>query len=200
MLARLTLVPRSASLPRLHGAPFAVANQPELQTDPLMVALYDELRGLAEARLAQLPVGQTLQSNELVHEVWARFRRHEHQHWESQAHFFGAASQAMRDVLIERLRARKRHKRGGHNVRTTLPPDLALDTVDDDLVLAVHEALEVLETISAPAARVSVMRYFGGMSVDEIAQALGTSVSSVERHWRFARAWLRDRLDAPPES
>jgi len=167
-------------------------------TDTYTEWLYESLRNLAAARLARQPPGQTLEATALVHEVWVRLRKQEQQQWLSRAHFFAAAALAMRNILVERARARRRVKRGRDFVRATFT-DAQLEqlTVDYEAILTVNDALEALEAVSADAARVAAMRYFGGMEMSDIAAALDTSVSTVERRWRLARSWLRDYLEAP---
>lgn len=141
-------------------------------------------------------MNNTLQATELVHEVYARFARTGSDAFESAAHFFGAAARAMQQILIERARARSTDKRGGGWRRVTFPATGdAADPLDSEEVLATSEAIDRLAESSPEAAEIVSLRYYAGLTVPEVAEALGTSPSSVERRWRFARAWLRRELE-----
>ena len=169
---------------------------PSEREQELTATTYDELRGLAAAHLARLRPGQTLQPTALVHEAWMRVSR---QHGELSAtderrYFFFALGRAMRDVLVEEARRRDALKRGGGARNETLHTGLVHMVDSDADVLAVHEALAGLEAESPDHAQVVVLRFFGGLTMEETAAALGTSLSSVERRWRFCKAWLRRQM------
>ena len=163
----------------------------------LSATTYNELRGLARFQLARLRPGQTLQPTALVHEAWLRVNaRHGGLNsTDDRRHFFFALGRAMRDLVVEDVRRRAAAMRSGR--RETLT-GLAIAGNSDDEVLAVQKGLNGLEQESPDHARVVVLRFFGGLTVEETATALGTSVSSVERRWRFCRAWLRKRIRGEP--
>jgi RNA polymerase sigma factor (TIGR02999 family) len=161
----------------------------------LLPLVYDELRKLAAQKLAQEKPGQTLQATALVHEAYVRLvDTDREQHWNSRGHFFAAAAEAMRRILIEQARRKQTEKHGGDRVRVDLPADLAgPDSRADDL-LALDEALSRLEGHDADAARLVKLRYFVGLSHQEAAQALGISRGAADRLWALARAWLFRQL------
>ncbi len=162
----------------------------------LMPLLYDELRKLAAQRMAGEPSGQTLQPTALVHEAWLRMTRGQPQKWQNRAHFFAAAAEAMRRILIENARRKGRLKRGGQLERVQLDGlDIATAT-DDDTLMAVNEALERLEAQDALKANLVKLRFFIGLTAEESAPLLGVSVPTVKRHWNFARAWLLHEIEA----
>lgn len=167
----------------------------------LLPRVYRELRSLAAARLRRLPVGQTLQATALVHEAYLALIGREDPGWSGRGHFFGAAAQAMREILIDQARRKAAIKRGGDLRREPLEPeavgDIAVvgDLPGEDL-LALDAALARLEAEHPERAQVVVLRYFGGLQEAEIATALGVSTRTVERAWRFARAYLHAALSS----
>ena len=169
--------------------------------DELLPLVYDELRKLAAARLQHEKPGQTLQATALVHEAYIRLVDVEKaQHWNSRGHFFGAAAEAMRRILVNRARDKGRIKRGGEFQRVDLEKiEFALDAPNEDL-LAIDEAIELLAAENPECAKVVVMRFFAGLSIDEAATALEISASTAKRHWAYARAWLFDALQADDTS
>jgi RNA polymerase sigma factor (TIGR02999 family) len=166
-------------------------------TDELLPLVYEELRQLAAQRLAQEKPGQTLQATALVHEVYLRLVDGQNaQHWNSRGHFFGAAAEAMRRILVNRARDKGRLKRGGQLQRVDLEKiELATDAPNDDL-LAIDESIELLAAENPECAAVVKLRFFAGLSIDETAAALGISASTAKRHWAYARAWLFDALNS----
>jgi RNA polymerase sigma factor (TIGR02999 family) len=160
----------------------------------LLPLLYDELRRLAAAKMAREAPGQTLQPTALVHEAWLRLIDGQAQHWQNRAHFFAAAAEAMRRILVERARRRKVLARGGFAHQTELTESALLAPAPDDELLAVHQALDKLEAEDARAAELVKLRYFAGLSMPEAAEALDLPLRSAERIWTFARAWLRHAL------
>jgi RNA polymerase sigma factor (TIGR02999 family) len=171
--------------------------------EQLLPLVYDELRQLAAQKLAQEKPGQTLQATALVHEVYLRLvgspggePGEESPRWDSRGHFFSAAAEAMRRILIGQARRKKRVRHGGDRCRVDLD---ALDVGDqgqtDDL-LALDEALTRLAAEDAPAAEVVKLRYFAGLTIEQAAGALGVSVRTANRHWAFARAWLYRQLNS----
>jgi RNA polymerase sigma factor (TIGR02999 family) len=162
--------------------------------DKLLELVYEELRSLAAHKMAQELPGQTLQPTALVHEAWLRLVGSENPSFENRAHFFSAAAEAMRRILIERARRRMSLRRGGAYQRVDIDKcDLATPQADAEL-LAVHEALDELAKAYPVQAEVVKLRYFGGRKNEEIAQILGISVSTVKNYWAFARAWLAQQI------
>jgi RNA polymerase sigma factor (TIGR02999 family) len=166
-------------------------------SEQLLTLVYDELRRLAAQRLTQEKPGQTLQATALVHEAYLRLVDGDKaQHWNSRGHFFGAAAEAMRRILVNRARDKGRLKRGGQLKRVDLEKiELAMDAPHDDL-LAIDESIELLAAENPECANVVKLRFFAGLSVDETATALSISASTAKRHWAYARAWLFDVLSS----
>jgi len=165
----------------------------------LLPGLYSELRNLAAALTRRLQPGQTLQPTALVHEAYLRLVKHKDPGWEGRRHFFGAAAQAMREILIEQARRKDSCKRGGGAQRVELYEGIALIEPPADDLLALDEAIEQLRAEKPHLVEVVQLRYYTGLSVEETADVIGRSVSSVTRDWRFARAWLAGRLgDSAP--
>jgi RNA polymerase sigma factor (TIGR02999 family) len=164
--------------------------------EELLPLVYDELRRLATARMARESPGQTLQATALVHEAWLRLIGPNETLWNSRGHFFGAAAEAMRRILLERARKKGRVRHGGGLRRVDLD-QVALATQDsDEVILAVHDALEKLAAESPQKAEIVKLRYFGGLEHAEIAEALGVSEPTVRRQWAYARSWLYAELKA----
>jgi RNA polymerase sigma factor (TIGR02999 family) len=166
----------------------------------LLPVVYAELRRLAAVLTVKLRPGQTLQPTALVHEAYVRLVRNQDPGWNGRRHFFGAAAQAMREILIEQARRKDSQKRGGGARRVELSEDLALIEPPADDLLALDEAVAQLQAERPDLAEVVLLRYYTGLSVKETAGVLGRSISTVVREWRFARAWLAGRLGeaAPP--
>jgi RNA polymerase sigma factor (TIGR02999 family) len=162
----------------------------------LLPLVYEELRRLAASRLAQEAPGQTLQPTALVHEAYLRLTRGtDGQHWDGRGHFFAAAAEAMRRILVEAARRKKRIKHGGLAVRQALDLDaLAAPAADHD-VLDLHEALEKLAQHDTKKAKLVELRFFAGLTLPEAAARVGISPSSADRAWRYARAWLYAVMD-----
>jgi len=162
--------------------------------DQLLELVYGELRVLATHKMAQESPGQTLQPTALVHEAWLRLVGSETPSFQNRAHFFSAAAEAMRRILIDRARRRRTQRHGGGYQRVDLDGcDLAAPQADDEL-LAVNEALDQLSKEHPLQAEVVKLRYFGGRTNDEVAQILGISVASVKNYWAFSRAWLLQEI------
>ena len=173
-------------------------------SEELLPLVYDELRRLAASHLAREPSGITLQPTALVHEAYLRLLGATEIMWQGQGHFFGAAAQAMRRILVDRARARNASKRGGDRKRVGMedgadtiaaPPSDAGGAPAVDL-LSLNGALERLEQRDKRQAEVVLLRYFAGLTIDQTAQAMGLSTGTVKNEWTFARAWLRRELDA----
>jgi RNA polymerase sigma factor (TIGR02999 family) len=167
----------------------------------LLPLVYEELRRLAARKLAQEKPGQTLQATALVHEAYLKLASEGQGHeWESRTHFFAAAAEAMRRILIDRARRRKSRRHGGEYDRVDLlESDLPLLPPDDDL-LALDEALTRLAAVDPQGAELVKLRVFAGLTIDELARHMQISPSTVKRNWAFARAWLRSVLGRHPRS
>jgi RNA polymerase sigma factor (TIGR02999 family) len=161
----------------------------------LLPLVYDELRQLAAQKLAQEKPGQTLQATALVHEAYLRLVGAEQaQHWDSRGHFFAAAAEAMRRIVVETARRKQRAKHGGGRERVEVElADLPTRLPADDL-LALDEALGRLEQLEPVKARLVTLRYFAGMTIEQAAAALNISRVTAHRYWTFARAWLHQRM------
>lgn len=160
----------------------------------LVTLLYDELRNLARAMKARRPRGETLQTTELLHEAYLRLVGGDNPEWNGRAHFFGAAARAMRQILVDQARHKGRFKRGGRARRVVMGEIESPIQVPAEDIVAVHAALERLEEEDPRRGDVVNLRFFVGLTAEETADALGVSVSTVEREWRFARAWLYAQL------
>ena len=158
--------------------------------EELLPLLYGELRRLAAYKLASEPAGQTLQATALVHEAWLRLGGDKHQPWQNRAHFFGAAAEAMRRILVENARRKMRQKRGGQMERVELETLDIPSPMPDEELLALDEALNRLSQVNERAGQVVKLCFFVGLTQEQAAQELGLSVATVERDWAFARAWL----------
>ncbi|MFT6832314.1 MAG: RNA polymerase sigma factor (TIGR02999 family) [Planctomycetota bacterium] len=164
-------------------------------TDELLPLVYEDLRKLAAARMAQLGPGQTLQATALVHDAYLRLVGSHDPGWEGRAHFFGAAARSMRNILANHLRHKGSSKRSGNyrRVGEDTAAGLASDGPTEDM-LALEEALEELERDYPRKAEVVTLMFFGGLDAAEVAEVLGLASRTVERDWRFAKAWLNGRL------
>jgi RNA polymerase sigma factor (TIGR02999 family) len=164
--------------------------------DALLPVVYGELRKLAAAQMARLRPGETLQPTALVHEAYLKLVGEADPGWNGRGHFFGAAAQAMREIIVDRVRRKSAVKRGGGRPAEDLDDAVAVAATDLGLedVLSVDASIRALEAEHPRKAQIVVMRYFGGLSEEDIAAALGVTTRTVEREWRFARAWLHDHL------
>jgi RNA polymerase sigma factor (TIGR02999 family) len=168
----------------------AVSRGEQRASEELLPLVYDELRRLASAQMAGEAVGQTLQPTALVHEAWLRLVNEEGRNWNNRAHFFRAAAQAMRRILVDRARQKLAIKRGEGGERVPLENlDIAAATTDDR-VLLVDQNLERLENEDPESARIVTLKFFGGLTNKEVAGILGVTERSVERQWAYAKACL----------
>ena len=172
--------------------------------EQLLPLVYDELRKLAAARIAKEKPGQTLQATALVHEAYLRLvDRDRVQHWNGRAHFFGAAAEAMRRILVDNARDKLRLKRGGDSQRVELNPVDLIAIAPPEEIVAIDDALATLARDDPQAAELVKLRYYAGFTVAEAAELIGVSRSTAYEHWAYARAWLRRELDrgvsSPPD-
>jgi RNA polymerase sigma factor (TIGR02999 family) len=161
----------------------------------LLPLVYDELRKLAAQKLAQERPGQTLQATALVHEAYLRLVDVEQaEHWNSRGHFFAAAAEAMRRILVESARRKQAHKHGGPRRRVDLDQAETVAAALPEDLLALDEALQRLSRHDPLAGQLVQLRYFAGLSIEQAAESLGLSSATAYRHWTFARAWLHAQL------
>jgi RNA polymerase sigma factor (TIGR02999 family) len=165
----------------------------------LLPVVYQELRRVAAGYLRRERPGQTLQATALVHEAYLRLLREQHVSWQNRAHFCAIAANSMRQILVERARARNAAKRGGGGLHRITLDDALMPAPGDDSAVdidALDQALTRLAAMDAEQARLVELRYFGGLTIEETAEVLGVSPATVKRSWVVAKAWLRKELDA----
>jgi RNA polymerase sigma factor (TIGR02999 family) len=158
--------------------------------EELLPLVYEELRKLAASKMAHEPPGQTLQPTALVHEAWLRVSGHPRQQWDSRAHFFGAAAEAMRRILIDNARRKKARRHGAGQQRLDLQELEIAAPAPDEQLIAIDEALDKLAAASPEKAQLVKLRYFAGLTIEEAAQVLNISEATAKRWWSYARAWL----------
>jgi RNA polymerase sigma factor (TIGR02999 family) len=169
--------------------------------DELLSLVYDELRKLAAQKMAREAPGQTLQATALVHEAWLRLGGDQQPAWQNRAHFFAAAAEAMRRILIDNARRKKAQRHGGNLERVPLEGLELAAGMEDEQLLALHEALDRLAALDATKAELVKLRFFVGLTIEESAQVLGFSEPTAKRHWTYARAWLyRELQNSAPVS
>jgi RNA polymerase sigma factor (TIGR02999 family) len=160
----------------------------------LLPLVYEELRKLAAHKMSNEAPGQTLQPTALVHEAWLRLTGGRNVQWQGRAHFFGAAAEAMRRILINRVRKKKAMRHGGGQQKVDITEQNLASPTKDETLLAVDEALEKFAAEDPEKAELVKLRYFVGMSVEETAEVLGISVPTANRWWSYARAWLNHEI------
>jgi RNA polymerase sigma factor (TIGR02999 family) len=164
-------------------------------TDKLLPLVYEELRKLAAQRITQERPGQTLQATALVHEAYVRLVNVEKaQHWDSRGHFFSAAAEAMRRILVDNARKKATQKRGGYLREIDIDAVAITDSTSPQQLLVIDEAIAELATLDPAAGGIVKLRYFAGLSVEQAGAALGVSTTTAYRHWSYARAWLHNEL------
>ena len=171
-----------------HGDPKAA--------EQLLPLVYDELRKLAAHKISLEPPGQTLQATALVHEAWLRLAGAEEKRWESRRHFFSAAAEAMRHILIDRARRRLRLRHGEKAESVPLDEVEIAAPAKEEILLQLNDALEELKQLSSEQAEIVKLRFFAGFTEPEIAEILNLSERSVQRQWSYAKAWLFERIEA----
>ena len=172
----------------------AQAGDPQA-ADELLPLVYDELRKLAVVKMANEMPGQTLQPTALVHEAWLRLTGNENGQWGGRAHFFGAAAEAMRRILIENARRKRAARHGGGQAKLDINEIEITAAVKDDELLAVSDALEKLAARDKRKAELVKLRYFVGLTTEEAAEVLGISVPTADRWWNYSRAWLFEEIE-----
>jgi len=162
----------------------------------LLSLVYEELRRLATAKMASEAPGHTLQPTALVHEAWLRLTGDDKRKWNDRTHFFAAAAEAMRRILVDKARSKRAERHGGGQQRVEMPEIASAVTENDDKVLAVNEALEKFAVLDPQKAELVKLRYFVGMTIEQAAEGLGLSERTAKRYWAFARAWLHEEIKA----
>jgi len=165
-------------------------------SEEILPLVYNDLRRQAGAQMASEASGQTLQPTALVHEAWLRMVRGGNQLWQNRAHFYGAAAEAMRRILIENARRKSRLKRGGDQVRLDIEDVDLAETTPEEKILLINDAVDRLQEHDPVRARVVVLKFFGGFTNQEVAASIGVTERTVERHWAFAKAWLFQSIQA----
>jgi len=166
----------------------------ERAVDKLILTVYQELRHLAAKKLQGEAPGQTLQPTALVHEAYLRLLGDQDQTWKSRTHFFSAAAEAMRRILVDNARCKKSLKRGKRHQRVNFEDaDMAIEGPSEDIV-ALDEALSKLSALDKMKADLIKLRYFAGLTIEQAAEALNLSLTTTKRHWRYSKAWLYDQL------
>ena len=166
-----------------------------LSLSRVLPAVYDELRKLARRYMARERAVQTLQATALVNEAYLKLMKEKEHVWQNRAHFCAIAAHAMREILVERARARAASKRGGSRVRVSFENAVAAREESSIDILALHESLDRLFRLDPQLARVVELRFFGGLTVEEAAEILGTSSATIKRSWSMAKAWLRQEME-----
>jgi RNA polymerase sigma factor (TIGR02999 family) len=165
-------------------------------SEELLPLVYHALRRQAAVQMSREAAGQTLQPTALLHEAWLRVIGDGDRLWQNRAHFFGAAAEAMRRILIENARRKARLKRGGGQVRVDADQIELAATTPDEKILLINDALELLQAQDPEKARVVVLKFFGGRTNQEVAESLAVTERTVERHWAYAKAWLFQNIRA----
>jgi len=173
----------------------AAQNGDPTAAEQLLPLVYEELRRLAAHKMANEAAGQTLQPTALVHEAWLRLVGNQEQQWNGRAHFFGAAAEAMRRILIENARRKGAQRHGGGQVKLDIQEIEIATAPKDDELLAVSDALEKFAVRDKQKAELVKLRYFVGLTTEEAAQVLGISVPTADRWWNFSRAWLYEEIE-----
>jgi RNA polymerase sigma factor (TIGR02999 family) len=158
-----------------------------------MPLVYEELRRMARGYLKRQPPNHTFQTSELIHEAYLKLAKGDDQNWQNRAHFFGVAAKAMRHILVDYARSKKSGKRGWEN-RVSLGAETAVSTGRSSELVALDDALTALQALDERKSRVVELRYFGGLTNEEMAEVLKISTETVKRDWRFARTWLLREL------
>jgi RNA polymerase sigma factor (TIGR02999 family) len=162
----------------------------------LLSIVYEELRYLAIRKMAAEAPGHTLQATALVHEAWLRLTSDDKRQWNDRTHFFAAAAESMRRILVDNARRKRAERHGGRQQRVEMPEIASATLENDDKILAVNDALEKFAVLDPEKAELVKLRYFVGMTIEQAADALGISERTAKRFWAFARAWLQEEIKA----
>jgi len=176
------------------------SGEDSLRLSKVMPIVYSELRKLARHYMAREKASGTLQATALVNEAYMRLMKEKKRVWQNRPHFCAIAANAMRQILVERARARAAEKRGGSRVRVSLGKAVNVNENKPVDLLALHEALDRLAILDPPLARIVELRFFGGLTVEEVAEVLSSSPATVKRSWSMAKAWLKQELEKSRES
>jgi len=174
-------------------------NGDQTALEHLMPLVYDELRRMARRFMRRQSAGHTFQTTELIHEAYLKLARSEDQSWQNRAHFFGVAAQAMRHILVDYARSKHSQKRGGWQEKVTLDESFPVAANGSNEMLRQDEAMNQLAVLDARKCRVVELKYFGGLTNEEIAEVLKVSPETVKRDWRFSRTWLLRELSGNAE-
>lgn len=167
----------------------------EQALEQLMPLVYDELRRMARGFLRRQPGQHTLQTTDLIHEAYVKIAKGDQQNWKNRAHFFGVAAKAMRHILVDYARSKQRQKRGGVQERVSLADDMAISRDQTKELVDLDEVLKALDMLDQRKSRVVELKFFGGLTNEEIGEVLKISVETVKRDWSFARTWLLRELE-----
>jgi RNA polymerase sigma factor (TIGR02999 family) len=159
-----------------------------------MPLVYDELRRMARAYMQRQPSNHTFQTTELIHEAYIKLAKNKEQNWQNRAHFFGVAAKAMRHILVDYARAKQSEKRGGGLEKESLSDNTSVSVDRSEQLIALDDALRALEALDERKSRVVELRFFGGLTNEEMGEVLSVSPETVKRDWRFARTWLLREL------
>jgi RNA polymerase sigma factor (TIGR02999 family) len=192
MAREVVITPRSAAV--VSQLVDQVGSDDPQAVSELMPIVYDELRRLARRYVGRERAAQSIQATDLVHEAYLRLAKDKKRHWTSRTHFLAIAAIAMRQILVERARARGASKRGGSRVRVTLDDALVADQGAPLDLVAIDDALSALADLDARQARIVELRFFGGLTIEETAEAVGVSPATVKRSWTIAKAWLKREM------
>lgn len=171
------------------------SNGDEDALEQLMPLVYDELRRMARGFLRRQPGQHTLLTTDLIHEAYVKIAKGDQQNWKNRAHFFGVAAKAMRHILVDYARSKQRQKRGGVQERVSLADDMAISRDQTKELVDLDEVLKALDMLDQRKSRVVELKFFGGLTNEEIGEVLQISVETVKRDWSFARTWLLRELE-----
>lgn len=166
----------------------------EVALEQLMPLVYEELRRMARSYMRREPSGHTFQTTELIHETYLKLAKLDERNWQNRAHFFGVAAKAMRHILVDYARSKRSQKRGGWQDRVTFGDAMAVSNDRSNEIVALDDALNSLAVLDVRKGRVVELKYFGGLTHEEIAEVLKISTETVKRDWRFSRTWLLREL------
>lgn len=163
--------------------------------EQLMPLVYDELRQIARGQLHRRPGGESMQTSDLLHDTYIKLAGKDEHDWKNRAHFFAVAATAMRHILVDYARSKIAQKRGGMQERRSMTDSVADTSTQSAQVVALEDALKLLASLDERKCRIVELKFYGGLTNEEVAQSLNISVETVKRDWRFARAWLLRELD-----